>query len=210
MSETFTPDTLFAGSEPVPVTGKGTILSGQGALVRGTVLGKIMYAIAAAVAGTNSGGGTCTGQALGKGVKIGTYTITCITTATNGGTFKVIDPEGYRLADAVVGTAYDGPIKFTLTDVGTDFAAGDSFTIAVSAGSGKMKLADKDNVDGSQYVEAILAQAVDATSADKVAATYEQGCFNEGALTFASGETADDRRAEMKLKGFFLRSVLAG
>lgn len=41
MSETFTPDKLFAGNVQPVVTGSETIVSGAGSLVRGTVLGQI-------------------------------------------------------------------------------------------------------------------------------------------------------------------------
>ena len=79
MTETYTPDTLFAGTHPEPVVGAGTLKLGAGALARGTVLGRVLKSIATAVAGANAGSnGTCTGVALGTGAQIGNYLLTCI------------------------------------------------------------------------------------------------------------------------------------
>jgi phage tail sheath protein FI len=50
----------------------------------------------------------------------------------NGGVFSVIDPLGTRLADAVVGTPYNGAdIKFTIADGSVDFVIGDGFDVTV-------------------------------------------------------------------------------
>jgi len=79
MTETYTPKTLFAGSHPEPVVGAGTLKLGAGSLARGTVLGRVLKSIAAAVAGTNAGSnGTCTPVALGTGAQAGAYLLTCI------------------------------------------------------------------------------------------------------------------------------------
>ncbi len=67
---------------------------------------------------------------------VGDY-ITVVATAVDGdnGTFKVIAPDGSRLDDAVVGTAYTSEqINFTLNDGATDFAIDDEFTLAVGNG----------------------------------------------------------------------------
>jgi phage tail sheath protein FI len=47
----------------------------------------------------------------------------------NGGVFSVVDPDGIALADATVGVAYDGDIKFTIADGATDFIVGDGFDV---------------------------------------------------------------------------------
>lgn len=55
----------------------------------------------------------------------------------NGGVFSVVDPDGVALADATVGVAYTGVVKFTIADGATDFAIGDGFdvTVAITAGT---------------------------------------------------------------------------
>lgn len=211
MPEVFNPDNLFAGNVQPVVTGAVTIVSGAGVLVRGTVLGKITKALGAPVADPgNTGNGTLTGAALGKNAKIGNYVLTCITAAMNGGTFKVIDPDGIRLDDAVVGTAYAGPVNFIVNDGSVDFVVGDKFTIPVTAGSGKYKTVNSANVDGSGDPEVVLAdESVDATAADKPASAYLTGEFNEDKLVFGGTDTKETHRAALRKLGIFLKKAVA-
>ncbi len=51
---------------------------------------------------------------------------------------------------------------------------------------------------------AVLADAVDATSADAGAIVYLAGHFNELALTFGGTDTADDHREALRGLGIFL------
>lgn len=307
-SDSFTPDRLLTGAMGV-IAEAFTLLSGVGALVRGSVLGKVLLAISAAVAGQgNTGNGTVTGIALRAGAQIGSYVLTCIggtmtaaksdpvgtgngvltldsTTPilagaqvgvykivclepgsnvgtfavydpagvflgthvvaaaafatqikfaiadgdtdfaagdyftvtisagvpSNGlGTFSAVGPDGVALANAAVGTAYTGAIGFTINDGTTNFAVGDTFTIAVAAGSGKCKLLDKNAVDGSQHPVGILAAAADATSADVEVAAYTAGDgFNEDALVFVTGTTTADVRDELRALGIVTRAVVS-
>lgn len=205
-----TPDNLIGGQEVNLLTTKVIVLTGQN-LKRGTVLGEINKALGSTsgTAGTNTGNGTCTGVALKSNTKVGTYTLKCISTATNGGTFSVIDPNGIRLADAVVGSAYSNTqIGFTINDGSTDFAAGDSFTITVSAGSGKVKTVLNTAVDGSQVAKYVLADDVDASSADKGAMAYKTGIFNRGALIVGTDDTIGNHEAELADAGIFLKAEL--
>lgn len=120
-------------------------------------------------AGTNTGNGTCGSVTAGQDAKLGTYTLTCTAAATNAGTFQVKDPEGNLLAPATVAVAYTSPqLNFTLADGTTDFVVGDSFTVAVAAGSGKVVPLDPDAVDGSQNAAGIMVAAVDASVADAI------------------------------------------
>ncbi len=143
-----------------------TVLAGQN-LKPGHVLGKVAVGTAtgAAVSG-NTGNGTIGTVSAGATAKAGVYQAICIEAAANGGTFEVEDPDGVIVGRAVVGTAFSGPVVFTIADGTTDFAAGDRFTITVAAGSGKYKEYDPANTDGSQTAVAILYAAVDATAAD--------------------------------------------
>lgn len=115
-------------------------------LAAGTVLAQIDVgaATAAARSGGNTGNGTITMDATTPvlaGAKPGIYTVRCIAAATNGGTFRLEDPDGDVIADAAItggagGTvAFAEQVKFVITDAGTDFIVGDGFDITVAAGS---------------------------------------------------------------------------
>jgi len=194
---TYVPDNLFASLD-VPVLVKPvTLLTGQGVIKRGTVLGKITKAIGAPVK-TGTGNGTCTDVSLGATAKIGTYTMTCTAAVGNGGTFSVVDPDNMQLTNATVGTAYAGPINFKINDGTTDFIVGDKFTIAVAAGSGKYKVVDSTSVDGSQVAERVLIADTDTTDADVITEAYISGHFNREALIFGGEDTADDHEVALR------------
>ncbi len=195
---------LFAGDFP-RVSKAVTILSGVGALLLGTLLGKILLgaATSAAKSGGNTGDGTLTMDAttpILARAKVGVYTVRCIAAATNGGTLRVTDPEGYVLGDVAVGSTFANQIKFATADGSADFIVGDGFDITIAAGSSKYKAYDKDNVDGSQYPDSILTEAVDATSADVKSKAFVSGHFNEAAVT---GVDADAKAALVGSPIFF-------
>lgn len=195
---------LFAGDFP-RVSKAVTILSGVGALVLGTLLGKILLGAlsVAAKSGGNTGNGTFTPDAttpILARAKAGVYLVRCIAAAANGGTFRVTDPEGYVLGDVAVGDTFANQIKFVIADGSTDFIVGDGFDVTIAAGSGKYKAYDKDNVDGSQYPDSILTEAVDATSADVNSTAFVSGHFNEAAVT---GVDADAKAALVGSPIFF-------
>jgi len=157
-----------------------TVLSGEGKLEPGAVLGKTLAsatAAASAKAGNTSGAGTLTMDGTTPVLataKPGRYTVICIEPGTNAGTFEVTDPDGIVIGTAVAGgSAFATQIKFTITDA-TDFVAGDGFFVDVSAATYKYRSADPTNTDGSDVACAVLAYPVDATSADAagVAITY--------------------------------------
>lgn len=84
-------------------------------------------------AGTGNGAMTLANPAYASNVKDGAYKVICIAAATNGGTFRVEDPEGVSLGNVNVGSAFNKAIKFTIADGATDFAVGDEFTVTVAA-----------------------------------------------------------------------------
>lgn len=184
-----------------------TILSGQNIGVL-SVLGKITKSIPAngtADAG-NTGDGTLTGVAGGDDTQVGTYTLTCIAAAANGGSFAVEAPNGEALPDAVVGEAYANPqINLTINDGAADFIVGDKFTIEVAEGSGKCKAIDFDAVDGSQQAYGIAAGDYDASAADvKGVAFVRDARFIASALVWPDGATADQKNkalAELQAAG---------
>ena len=142
-----------------------TIASGQD-LSMGAVVGKIELGTcpSTGTAGSNTGGGTCTGVTAGSKAKVGIYTLKCIIAQAAAGVFTVADPDGYALPNAVVGHAYtDAQINFILNDGSPDFAYGDSFTITIAAGSGYVTELDPDEVDGSQNAYGFVTADFDAS-----------------------------------------------
>lgn len=206
-----TPDKLIGGPEVELLTRKVTILSGQGALKRGSVIGLITLAAGApsAKAG-NTGNGVIADVALKSKAKLGTYTLKCTAAAADAGTFAVYDPDGNRMADATVAVAYvSNQINFTIGDGAADFIVGDELYIPVAAGSGKGKLCDKANVDGSQFAKCILAFDVDATAADADAVAFKTGLFNRDALIVAAANTVAEHEEELRNVGIFLNDSLS-
>lgn len=194
------------------VTRNVTILSGQ-SIARGEIIGKITLSVptTGTAGGTNAGQVTCTSVSGGSKTKLGTYTITCITTGTNTGTFSVKDPDGYALPTATLGAAYtNNQINFTLNDVGTDPSLGDSFTIVVAAGSGSYKKAVATNVDGSNQVQnlAVSANAIDASGGAVNGTAYVGGVFNESEITIDSSYTLANIKDELVRYGISFKSAI--
>jgi len=145
------------------------IKTGQNLAV-GSVLGKTTLGTCpttgTAVSGA-TGAGTCTSVTAGAKAKVGTYTIKCVNVVTAGGLFSVEDPDGMALPNAVAGVAYvNDQINFTLNDGSPDFAAGDTFTIAIPAGDGDCVHINFDAVDGTQNAYGMLTADCDASLAD--------------------------------------------
>ena len=173
-----------------------TILSGEN-LQPGHVLGKVSHGAAtgAAVSG-NTGNGAISAVSAGNAAKAGVYVATCIEPASNGGTFNVEDPDGVNVGTAVVGTAFAGPVNFTIADGATDFVAGDRFTITVAPGSGKYKEYNPANTDGSQTAVAVLYASVDATGGDTEGVIIARHAeVNAEELIWFSGADANQKSA---------------
>lgn len=138
-----------------------------------TVLGKSFVSSAAVVtAGTNTGNGvmgtvTPTGKA-----QAGIYTVKIVTAATNAGEYIVINPRGVVVGYGTVAVAQSGTeLGFTLADGSTDFAVGDSWTIAVD-GAYRYKRVEASATDGSDVAVAIYVSGIDGNAADStIAAT---------------------------------------
>lgn len=58
--------------------------------------------------------------------------------------------------------------------------------------------------DGSQTPIAIAAEAIDASSGDKVGLVYLAGDFNQRQLTYGTGHTADNTRIDLAARGIFV------
>lgn len=145
-----------------------TVLAGDGVdrtLALGQVFGRITKgAVSTAADGDNTGAGDFAATpTLGPLAEVGDYTLTCITEAAGGGVFSVVAPSGYRLPDLTVGEAYAGDhINCTLADGDPDFIAGDSITVTVAPGSGKVVALAPAAVDGSQVAAGAMTESVTA------------------------------------------------
>lgn len=206
MTDTLTFDNLIAGSSDI-ITAAAAILSGT--LTRGALLGRVLRVLGTPTF-TGTGNGVMSAVSMGSKTKVGNYIVTCITAATDGGSFSVVDPDGVRLKDAVVGTAYaSNHINFSIADGSTDFTVGAKFTIPITAGSLKCKLADSSAVDGSGTGYALLAADCDASGGEKTAPIYLGGEFNELAVTFGGADTADTHRDGLRDIGIVLKKNIA-
>lgn len=143
----------------------GKLNAGQ-KLLAATVLG-ILIGTAAAVAGTNTGNGTVTLGAIGPDAQPGTYTLRCVATASNAGTFNLIAPDGTLVRQVTVGggATPNDHVVVTIADGATDFAVNDTFTFEVSGGD--YEALDVTEDDGVQTVAGILYAGVDATDSDQ-------------------------------------------
>ncbi|MBU1567441.1 MAG: head decoration protein [Proteobacteria bacterium] len=187
-----------------------TVKSGE-SVALAEVMGKIAKTTpSTGTAGTNTGNGTCGSVAAGAQTKLGTYTLTCKAAAANAGTFAVKDPEGNSMPEATVAVAYANPqLNFTLADGSTDFVIGDSFTIAVTAGSGKYVALDPTAVDGSQVAAGIMVAAVDASGADTQGVIINgDALVATGNLVWPSGISEDDKaKAIAELDALGIKAV---
>jgi len=98
----------------------------------------LAYTYGAASAGTcqGTGDGTVTGFDLASGGTPvpGVWTLTCTAEAENGGTFKLVDPNGVTVDSAIaVGVAETdvGGLTFTVADGDEDYDIGDYFLLTV-------------------------------------------------------------------------------
>lgn len=206
---TYSPDNLLAGDAKAVTR---SIVLDTGNLTRGSLLGKITVgaATSAARAGGNTGNGTMGTVTVGAGAKSGVYRLRVVEAASNAGQFQVVDPEGDVVGIGSVAVAFaGGGLSFTLADGSTDFVVGDGFDITVAAGTGKYVLSAAAATDGSQIPVAILAEDADATNADVTTIAYETGEFNQTAITFGAGHTADSVRDGLRALGIFLKTNLA-
>lgn len=171
-----------------------TIMASQ-TLVANQVLGKTAFAAtvgAAAAASTNTGNGTVTlaNPAFGGDVMPGVYRLFCIEPGTNGGVFRLESPDGrHQGGRIVVGTAFTGPINFTIADGATDFVAGDSFTFTVTGVQYRWGAFDPAATDGRQVPAGMLFDAVTtgAGVTARAVAVVRAAALNAKSLQWISG-----------------------
>jgi hypothetical protein len=211
-TDSYTPDKLVLGG---PIKTRHETLTGSAALDRGTLLGRVTLG-AASKAAKSGGNAANTGDMtldvttpILANAQVGVYTVRCISTASNGGTFRVTAPDGTVLGDVAVAATFANHIKFVIADGSLDFIVGEGFDVTIAAGSGKMKKSLAAAVDGSQVPVAILVDDADATGGDVGVGTYVAGEFNEASITFGSGHTAASVRNALREIGIHLRAVVA-
>jgi hypothetical protein len=181
------------------------IASGAGIIAPMTILGKKLYGAITATAGASPAGKgalTLADPAYGAGVKAGVYQVVILEPAANAGAFAVEDPSGVIVGNGTVGVAFDGELKFTLADGGTDFAAGDriAVTVAVAAGSGEYVPSDITATDGSQIAAAVNLYGCDATSvACAVSAILRDAEINGNYLTYHTSRDQAGEKAAARL-----------
>lgn len=154
--------------------------AGADVAAEGTILARKSVVTAIAVTPVLvTGDGTCTAAAVigGSDVPIpGDWNLECIIGVTNGGIFKLEDPDGNLIDNSLVMTVGAGAITvfavagmtFTLTDGAADFAAGDKFTLAVSA-DGDLGYYAPDGLGGLQIPTHVLTYEITVTGVGDVA-----------------------------------------
>lgn len=181
-----------------------TILQDAGAkIAKGSPLGEIALGTVTSAAVVGTGDGTCTELALAAGgpAIVGAYTLTCIEAVTNGGIFKLVDPNGVTIAqDITIAAGAGGVIVFTgagitfkITDGSTDFAVADYFVITVAAGSLKLKETVITSYDGSEIPQYIAPREIDAMAGDVTCDVLGPCIISVSQMVFQGSETLATR-----------------
>lgn len=211
---TFTPAQIFAGDFPV-ISRKVTLLASSGALVAGTLLGKISVGAltASGAAGTPAPAAATISATptAAAGTQVGVHTFQCIVGGSaTASKWRHLGPTGEVLGVATGNTEYVGTgaggLTLTITDAGTDPVVGETFAVTVSAaaGSGKYKKSLAAATDGSQVPVAILAEDVTVGDADVQDMAYFTGHFRSAGLTFGTGHTAASTTDALRALGIHL------
>lgn len=148
--------------------------------VEGTILARREDTLAVVASAVSGGGtGTVTAASVVEGPVVplvGVYTLTCIVAVANGGHWKLTDPNGAIVADDLEMTVGVGAasvfevagLTFTITDGGTDFSAGATATLTVTA-DGKLVPFNPAGAGGAQRPLAVLTHDCSRTGAGDVA-----------------------------------------
>ena len=177
---------------------------GADTYIEGTILGKkvVEDAIADTPDGGNTGNGTLVSTvAAGEIIPIvGSYNFECTFVVTNGGIFKLEDPNGNIVADnltlrvgaGLLTTFIEGGIKIVVTEGATDFAAGDKFALVVVA-DGDWVIFAVNGVGGAQKPLGILTvEAAAAGTEDQGFRPLISGEVRKEKLVIDAGGTVTD------------------
>lgn len=172
---------------------------------------------APAVVGT--GNGTVSGITLGPDAQPGNYRLEITAAITNGGEFKLTDPDGEIVEQGFIVAGAGGTfvgankrqINFTLTEGSTDFAVGDAFNILVhnTLGGGKVVAWDPTAVDGRDDVAGVLLDNVDASASDLAGVIIARDAtVMKSALEWAAAITAAQKESayrDLEARGIVAR-----
>lgn len=194
---------------------------GADTYVEGTILARKQVADVpvAAADGGNTGDGTVTAVSVIAGDEIplvGIYVLTCTFAVTNGGVFKLEDPNGNLVADGItlrvgaglVTTVVAAGMTFLVTDGATDFAAADFFTITVVV-DGDAVIYAVDGIGGAQIPSMVLTYEAVATGVeDQAQRAMVAGEVRREKLVIDAGGTITDRLVDqLRDFGIVARSV---
>lgn len=169
----------------------------------GTILARqIVNTAVTASAFTGTGDGTVTLATVQPGPivpLVGAYVLTCTAAATNGGTFKLEDPNGALVsADLVLtvgagaATVFNvGGLEFTITDGATDFAVNDTATLTVAA-NGNLVAYSKTGAGGAQFPISVLTNSETGDSETKYARPMVAGEVKKERLIIAADGDASN------------------
>lgn len=196
--------------------------AGADTLVAGTVMAQVVAAAGAVTADAgNTGDGTVTGFALAPGGPplAGNWNLECTFVVTNGGVFKLEDPNGDLVADnltlrvgAGLATTFSvAGLTFIITDGATDFAAGDKFELAVTDAGHKWKPYAVDALDGTGDPSGILPVEVVATGAGDLnrRMIIEGEVYEDKLVIDAGGSLTEAAIKALRDKGIILRPAVA-
>lgn len=176
----------------------------EGVVGEGTVLGETLTCSAVAASG-NVGTGTITGLSVGAGVRPGAYRLLCIEPAPNGGVFSLEDPVGVTFGRVVVGVPYVGPLRLTLNDGASDFAAGDLFVLTVGPTSPRsVKRATPGATDGTSWPMAIAVGLTNAMGGPVECLAHTHGAHRAEGIVFDSGYSLDFVRSALRSQALYI------
>ncbi|MES1188668.1 MAG: hypothetical protein ABUL60_32935 [Myxococcales bacterium] len=187
--------------------------AGAATYPEGTLLARRADALAVTASAVSGGGnGTVSLATVVEGPVVplvGVYTLTCLLAITNGGKWKLTDPNGAIVADdleqtvgAGAATVFEvGGLQFTITDGGTDFSAGATATLTVAA-DGKMVAFAPGGAGGAQIPMMVLARPLVATGAGNLPTRpIIKGKVAKERLSIFGGGTITDAMLD-QLRGF--------
>ena len=147
-------DENFKSRDAIVVMASQTLVANQ--VIGQSVTAATVGAVTAVAGNTGNGTGALGNPAFLGTVQEGTYRVV-FHAATR---FSVFDPAGNFVGQGVTGTAFSNQVVFTINAGGTAFAAGDAFTIAVSALTARWGAFDPAATDGRQVARGMIFDKV--------------------------------------------------
>ena len=111
--------------------------------------------------------------------------------------------QGTYTPDNLLAGEYPRVARLITIAAGVDLAKGS--VLGRITESGKFKLSAAADKDGSEHLDAILAENAPANDQEVQAVVYFSGEFNENALTLGKGHTLESIRADLRVKNIYLR-----